>query len=148
MKDLRKLNYFLRPEITSRSEGYYLSHAKYSFDLLTRASLIDNKTSHTPLEPNSKITPMDGTPLDDPTLYRKLVGSLVYLIVTLFDIDYVVHNVSQFLSAPRSTHYKVVLRIVQYIKGNMFHGLHFSSHSPLKLRAYSNVNWTRDPTDQ
>ncbi|KAK2973102.1 hypothetical protein RJ640_009754 [Escallonia rubra] len=53
----------------------------------------------------------------------------------------------RFLSAPRSTHYAVVLRILRYIKGTLFHGLHFSKHSSLELRAYSDADWAGDPTD-
>ena len=148
MKDLGKLNYFLGLEITSSSEGYYLSQAKYASDLLTKAGITDSKTSATPLETNSRLTSMDGTPLDDPTIYRQLVGSLVYLTVTRPDISYAVHIVSQFLSAPRSPHYAAVLRILRYIKGTLYHGLHFSAHSSLELRAYSDADWAGDPTDR
>jgi hypothetical protein len=86
--------------------------------------------------------------LPDPTLYRQLVGSLVYLTVTRPDISYAVHQVSQFMSAPRSTHYAAILRILRYLKGTLFHGLHFSAQSSLTLRAYSNVDWAGDPTDR
>lgn len=65
-----------------------------------------------------------------------MVGNLVYLTGTQPDIAYTVHLVSQFLSAPRSTHYVAVLRILRYVKGTMFHGLHYSVHSSLELRAY------------
>ena len=82
MKDLGKLNYFLSLEITSSSDGYSFSQAKYYSNLIARASLTDNKTYPTLLEPDSKLTPIDGTLLDDPNLYRQLVGSLVYLMVT------------------------------------------------------------------
>ncbi|WJZ92520.1 hypothetical protein VitviT2T_011509 [Vitis vinifera] len=35
--------------------------------------------------------------------------------------------VSQYLSAPRSTHYAAVLRILRYLKGTLFHGLFYSA---------------------
>uniref|UniRef100_A0A2N9EUD9 Reverse transcriptase Ty1/copia-type domain-containing protein n=1 Tax=Fagus sylvatica TaxID=28930 RepID=A0A2N9EUD9_FAGSY len=97
---------------------------------------------------NACLTPLDGTPLSDATLYRHLVGSLVYLTVTRPDIAHAVHLVSQFLSAPHSTHYAAVLHILRYIKGTMFHGLHFSAHSTLDLCAYSDADWAGDPTDR
>ena len=33
-----------------------------------------------------------------------------------------------FRSVPQSTHYANVLRILRYVKGTLFHGLHFFSH--------------------
>ena len=65
------------------------------------------------------------------------MGSLIYLTVTRPDLAYAVYLVSQFMSAPRSTHYTAVLRILRYIKGTFFHGLHFSAKSSLELRAYA-----------
>uniref|UniRef100_A0A2N9HTZ5 Reverse transcriptase Ty1/copia-type domain-containing protein n=1 Tax=Fagus sylvatica TaxID=28930 RepID=A0A2N9HTZ5_FAGSY len=100
------------------------------------------------LEMNARLTPLDGTPLSDATLYHQLVGSLVYLTVTRPDIAYTVHLVSQFLSAPHSTHYAAVIHILRYIKGTMFHGLHFSTHSTLNLCACSDANWVGDPTNR
>ena len=86
--------------------------------------------------------------MSNPSLYRQLVGSLVYLTVTRLDISYAVHQVSQYLSAPRSTHYAAVLRILRYLKGTFFHGLFYSAQSPLVLRAFSNADWAGDPTDR
>ena len=85
--------------------------------------------------------------MSNPSLYRRLVGSLVYLTVIRLDISYAVHQVSQYLSAPRSTHYAAILRILQYLKGTLFHGLFYSAQSPLILRAFSDVDWAGDPTD-
>uniref|UniRef100_A0A2N9H689 Reverse transcriptase Ty1/copia-type domain-containing protein n=1 Tax=Fagus sylvatica TaxID=28930 RepID=A0A2N9H689_FAGSY len=105
MKDLGTLSYFLGLEVTSSSDGYYLSQAKYATDLLSKAGLTDNKTVSTSLELNVKLNTTDGEPLSDATLYRQLVGNLIYLIVSHPDLTYVVHLISQFMSAPRSTHY-------------------------------------------
>jgi hypothetical protein len=148
MKNLGSLSYFLGLEVSQDSTGYYLSQAKYASDLLSQAGITDSKTVSTPLELNVKLTPLDGTPLKDPTLYRRLVGSLVYLTVTRPDIAYAVHLVSQFMAAPRTVHFAVVLRILRYVKGTLFHGLHFSAHSSLILTGYSDADWAGDPTDR
>ncbi|GKU92084.1 hypothetical protein SLEP1_g5859 [Rubroshorea leprosula] len=148
MKDLGVLSYFLGLEVTSSDDGYLLSQVKYASDLVSKAELNDGKSVSTPLEPNVKLTPMDGSPLSDPTRYRQLVDSLVYLTTTCHDIAYVVHIVSQFIVAPHSTHYAAVLRIIRYVKGTLFHGLHFSANSSLVLRTYFDANWAGDPSDR
>ncbi|KAL4010710.1 hypothetical protein IC575_027725 [Cucumis melo] len=148
MKDLGNLNYFLGLEISSSSSGYYLSQAKYASDLLNRSGITDSATFSTPLDPNVRLTPFDGVPLEDPTLYRQLVGSLIYLTVTRPDIAYAVHIVSQFMAAPRTIHFTAVLRILRYIKGTLGHGLQFSSQSSLVLSGFSDADWAGDPTDR
>ena len=127
MKDLGPLSYFLGLEISSSSNSYYLTQAKYTFDLISRSGITDSKIVDTPIEYNNCLNTHDGELFPDATLYTQLVRSLVYLIVTRQDISYVVHIVSQFIAAPRSLHYVAVFRILRYLKGTLFHGLHFSS---------------------
>ncbi|KAL3529512.1 hypothetical protein ACH5RR_008834 [Cinchona calisaya] len=105
-------------------------------------------TASTHIETNAHLTFDDGSLLHDLTLYRQLVGSLVYLTVTHLDIAYVVHIVSQFMTSPRSSHFSVILCILQYIRDILYHGLLFSSHSSLVLHAYFDVDWAGDPTDR
>jgi hypothetical protein len=47
MSDLGPLRYFLGIEISSTSEGFFLSQEKYIHDLLDRASLTDHRTAKT-----------------------------------------------------------------------------------------------------
>ncbi|GKU90857.1 hypothetical protein SLEP1_g4801 [Rubroshorea leprosula] len=148
MKDLVSLSYFLGLEVTSSDAGYLLSQMKYASDLISKANLTDSKNVSTPLEPNVKLTPLDGSPLLDPSRYQQLVGSLVYLTMTRPDIAYAVHVVSQFMAALHSTHYATVLRIIRHVKGTLFHGLHFSAHSSLVVRAYSDADWAGDLIDR
>ena len=91
---------------------------------------------------------MDGEPISDATCYRQLVGSLIYLTVTRPDILHAVGMVNNFMDAPRSVHYAIVLQILRYVKGTLYHGLHYSFWSSLELYAYSNADWIGDPTDR
>ena len=70
MKDLDPLSYFLGLEVLSSVDGLYLSQAKYTSDLISRAGLTDSRMESTPLEPNVRFTPMDGTVHDNLTLCR------------------------------------------------------------------------------
>ncbi|GKV14899.1 hypothetical protein SLEP1_g25702 [Rubroshorea leprosula] len=89
---------------------------------------------------------LEVTSSDDGYLLSQI--NLVYLTTTCPDIAYAVHIVSQFMAAPRSTHYAAVLRIIRYVKGTLFHRLHFSANSSLVLRAYSDADWAGDSSDR
>ena len=94
MKDLGFLSYFLGLEITHSTDGLYITQAKYASELLSRVRLTNSKTVDTLVELNAHLTPTGGKPLSNPSLYRRLVDSLVYLTITRPDISYAVHQVS------------------------------------------------------
>ena len=147
MKDLGTLSYFLGLDVTSSFNGYYLSQAKYASNLLSKAGIIGNKTVSTPLEYKAKLTPLDGEPISNATRYCQLVVSLIYLSVTRPDISNAMSIVSKFMDASRSVHYAAILWILQYVKGTLYYGLHYSSRSSIKFYAYSNADWASDPTN-
>ena len=64
------------------------------YDRRVNVNVSDDKVIDTPIESNVEFSASDGIPLDDSTLYRKLVGYLVYLIVTSPDIAYAIHVVA------------------------------------------------------
>jgi hypothetical protein len=147
MSDLGSLRYFLGIEISSTHEGFFLPQEKYIQDLLDHASLTDHRTAETPMELNVHLTPTDGEPLEDPTRYRHIVGSLVYLGITRPDISYSVHILSQFVSAPTQIHYSQLLHVLRYLRGTISHHLFFSRSSSLQLQAYCDATWASDPSD-
>lgn len=82
-----------------------------------------------------------GTPFNDPTLYRSLVGALQYLIITRPDLSYVVNQASQFLQTPTTSHFRLVKRILRYVKGTISYGLTFDKPPHTNLVGYSDVDW-------
>ena len=69
MKDFGPLNYFLSIEVSSSADGYYLTQAKYTSDLISRASITDSKIVDTPIEYNCHLNSHNGETLSDATLY-------------------------------------------------------------------------------
>ncbi|WVZ83338.1 hypothetical protein U9M48_030497 [Paspalum notatum var. saurae] len=148
MSDLGPLRYFLGIEVSSTHDGFYLSQEKYIQGLLDRASMTDHRTEVTPMELNLQLSATDGEPLDDPTRYRHIVGSLVYLGVIRPDISYSVHILSQFVSAPTQLHYSHLLRVLCYLRGTMSRRLFFLRSSSLQLQAYCDATWASDSFDR
>ena len=117
MSDLGHLSYFLGIEVDRTNDGYYLSQHRYTRELISRSGLTDTRTAATPMEQQLQLRFTDGIPLKDPSRYRRLVGSLVYLTVTRPDIAHAVHILSQFVCAPTSIHYSHLLRVFRYLRG-------------------------------
>ena len=148
MSDLGSLSYFLGIEVDHTDDGYYISQHRYTQDLISHSGLTDTCTAATPMELHLQLRPTDGIPLEDPTRYRHLVGSLVYLIVTRPDIAHAVHVLSQFVSAPTSVHYSHLLRVLRYLRGTASRRLFYAHSNQLQLHAYSDSTWASDPVDR
>jgi hypothetical protein len=79
MTDMGPLHFFLGLEISQDASGIKLSQAKYARDLLERFHMTDCKSDPTPFLSGVKLEDGGETPLVDITLYRQLVGSLLWL---------------------------------------------------------------------
>lgn len=116
MKDLGSLTYFLGLEIHKIQGGPFLNQHKYAKDLIAQARL-ENTPVDTSFKLNVKYKRDDGNLLLDPTVYRRLVGSLFYLTITRLDISHTVNFVNQFLTQLTNLHLAAVKRIIRYLLG-------------------------------
>jgi hypothetical protein len=84
MTDLGFLHYFLGLQVLQTNEGIFLSQSKYACDLLRHFHMDDCKPTPSPFQSGVKLTTTCTSPEVDATLYRQLVGSLLYLTHTHF----------------------------------------------------------------
>jgi hypothetical protein len=94
MADLGYLHYFLGLQVFQIKEGIFLSQSKYACDLLRRFHIDDSKPTPSLFQYKVKLVATSTSPGVDATLYRQLVGSLLYLTNTHHDISFVSHLVA------------------------------------------------------
>ena len=77
----------------------------------------------------------------DSTLYRQLIGSLMYLVHTRPDIGYTVNAPSEFMSDPKHIHLVAAKHVLRYMWGTITYGLRYTSSNGVLLSGYSNSYW-------
>ncbi|XP_016206077.1 uncharacterized protein LOC107646406 [Arachis ipaensis] len=69
----------------------------------------------TPMISSLRLIANVGTPFENPTLYRSIVGGLQYATITRPDISFSVNKLSQFMSNPCQEHWVAVKRVLRYL---------------------------------
>ena len=104
MKYLGLMHYLLGLEVWKRPERIFLNQGKYAIEILKRFDMLKCKSMNTPMETKPKLLVDTSSKLIDATMYRQIIGSLMYLMNTKPDIHFAVNTLSQFLVEPRRVH--------------------------------------------
>ena len=73
----------------------------------------------TPMAPNLKLLSDASSEKVDATMYRQMIGSLMYLTNTRPDICFAMNTLSQFLTDLRHVHLIAAKHILRYLKGTI-----------------------------
>ncbi|CAL9011654.1 unnamed protein product [Prunus brigantina] len=94
-----------------------LDTKEYAKTLLDKFGLKDCKSVATRLAVNEKLFKVDGSDLADETLYRQMVGSLLYLTATRPDIMFAASLLARFMHNPTKKHMGTAKRVLRYTQG-------------------------------
>ena len=111
MTDLGLMKFFLGIEVQQSKSGIFISKYKYANTVLKRFNMSNCKEVPTPVITGLKLRKDDDGSTVDPTLFKRLVGSLMYLTATRLDIMYGVNLISIFMESPKDSHWKPSKRI-------------------------------------
>ncbi|KAL0392757.1 UNVERIFIED_CONTAM: Retrovirus-related Pol polyprotein from transposon RE1 [Sesamum radiatum] len=116
MSDLGLMHFFLGIEINQEKEGIFICQRKYTETLLKKFKMESCKTVTTPLVTGEKYQKEDGSQKVDGSMYRSLIGSLLYLTATRPDIMFATSLLSRFMHSPSQVHYAAAKRILRYLR--------------------------------
>ena len=113
---IRELTFFLGFQVKQMREEIFISQEKYTKDLLKRFKMDECKPIKTPMPSNGHLDQDEGGKSVDQTLYRSMIGSLLYLTASRPDIMFSVCICARFQANPKEAHMVGVKRILRYLK--------------------------------
>jgi hypothetical protein len=125
MSDLGLLCFYLGVEVRQDASGINLCQAHYAKRILELGEMVGCNPAHTPMEEKLRLSHESKAEEVDSTHYRRLVGSLRYLVHTRPDLAFAVGYVSRFMEWPTVEHLQVMKHVLRYVAGTLDYGLHY-----------------------
>ncbi|KAJ9567467.1 LOW QUALITY PROTEIN: hypothetical protein OSB04_003433 [Centaurea solstitialis] len=141
MSMMGELTFFLGLQIKQSEKGIFINQGKYVHEMLKKFDLTSCTPMKTPMAPPLSLDKdSKGKPVDV-TLYRGMIGSLLYLTASRPDIMYSTCLCARYQAEPKESHLTAVKRIFRYLKGTPNLGLWYSKDSGFDLTAYSDSDF-------
>ena len=110
--------------------------------------MMECKAMATPMASNLKLLSVASSDLVDSTMYRQMIGSLMYPTNMRLDICFAVNTLSSFFTDPRNVHLIVAKHILRYLKGTVDYGLKYKVNQNINLEGYVDSDWKGNAIDR
>ncbi|GJZ66372.1 hypothetical protein Tco_0623068 [Tanacetum coccineum] len=91
--------------------------------------------------PTNNLGPDESGVSINETLFRGMIGSMIYLIASRPNIQFSICHCARYQANPKESHLIVVKRIFMYMKGTLNLGLWYPKGSGFDLKAYSDSDY-------
>ena len=148
MSMVGELTFFLGLQVKQKKEDIFISQEKYARNIVKKFGLDSKKHASIPMSSSTKLN-VDSSGVEvSPTLYRSIIGSLLYLTTSRSDIAFSVGVCARYQATPKESHLIAVKRIIRYINGAPNYGLWYSKDSNACLAGYSDADWAGSVDDR
>nr|GEW31499.1 retrovirus-related Pol polyprotein from transposon TNT 1-94 [Tanacetum cinerariifolium] len=125
---------------TNFLNGELKEESKYAFEIVKKYGLNSTDSVDTPMIENKKLDEdLQGKQVDA-TLYRGMIGSLMYLTASRPDLSSDVYLCARCQAKPTEKHLQAVKRIFRYLNGIINIGLWYSKDTDMSLIAYADAD--------
>ncbi|XP_020682550.1 uncharacterized protein LOC110099671 [Dendrobium catenatum] len=147
LRQLGHISLFLGIQVIRRPSGLFLTQQHYAQKLLDDSGFADCKPTSTPTSPKTPATEANTQMFDNPSLYRRLAGSLQYLSITRPDIAFATNQICQHMHKPTIADFQSLKRLLRYIKGTISFGLPITP-GDLTIQTFTDADWASDASDR
>ena len=112
-----ELNYFQGLQVKEMEDTIFVSQRKYVKGIVKKFGLENSSHKRTPAATHVKLTKDDKGEDVDQSLYRSMIGSLLYLTTRRPYITFVVGVCARYHAQPKASHLIQVKRIIKHING-------------------------------
>ena len=82
------------------------------------------------------------------TIYRQLVGSLMYLVNTRPNMCYVVNQIIQEMVKTTKLYWKETKHVLRYLRGTTQFGIWYMQIEGVKLQGFTDADWAGIPSER
>ncbi|GJW61753.1 hypothetical protein Tco_0699038 [Tanacetum coccineum] len=109
MSMMGKLSFFLGLQIFPSPRGIFLNQSKYALEIIKKYGVETSEPVDTPMVEKSKLDEDPQEKAVDPTRYRRMIGSLMYLTSSRPDLQFAVCMCAQYQANPTEMHLHATL---------------------------------------
>ncbi|XP_052623207.1 uncharacterized mitochondrial protein AtMg00810-like [Lactuca sativa] len=140
MTSMGPVNFIFGLNIRQGPKGIFINQEAYTKTLLAKLSMMSDSKVKAPMTFGTKLTQSLEKPTGDMTLYRQIMGSLMYLTASRPDIMFLVCYGATILANPHEPHMVAVKNIFKYLKRTSSLGLWYPAKSGFFVQAFSDAD--------
>ena len=143
-----ELTYFLGLQVKQMEDTIFISQSKYSKNIVKKFGMESATHKRTPAATHIKLTKDEKGVSVDQSLYRSIIGSLLYLTASRPDISFAVGVCARYQAEPKMSHLTQVKRILKYVNGTSDYGIMYSHGEDSRLTGYCDADWAGSAYDR
>ena len=83
--------------------------------------MLGAKPTFFPCPSSTRLFGFDRDLLPDPSVYKSVVGAILYCTLTRHMLPFVVNQLCQYMLSPTTSHWTAAKRVFRYLKGSFNH---------------------------
>nr|GEX43479.1 retrovirus-related Pol polyprotein from transposon TNT 1-94 [Tanacetum cinerariifolium] len=140
MSMMGKISFFLGLQISQSPRDIFINQSKYALESLKKFGFESCDPVDTPMVKKSKLDEDKEGKAVDPSHYRGMIGTLLYLTASRRDLQFAICMCARYQARPTEKHLHAVKSIFRFLRGTVNRGLWYLKDSSIALTAFADAD--------